>query len=81
MIVDIYTSLTPAEPAQRYDVLLTRDLVLDTPSDEWKLANEFIVCAGCPERIETLGQVVIRSKPIFTASSRPDLVSRFAKHI
>ena len=80
-IVDFYTSLTPTESRERFDVLLTRDLQLELPSDEWVLADESVVCAGHPDRVEKLGALAIRSTPLLTATSRPDLVSRMVQHL
>jgi len=80
-LFDFYTSLTPMEKGERFDVLLTRDLQLEIPSDEWVLAKEVIVCAGQPDRVEKLGVLAIRSTPLLTATSRPDLVSRLVKHM
>ena len=79
--VDFYTSLTPAATRERFDVLLTRDLQFDSPSDEWILAEETVVCAGHPDRVERLGALAIRSTPLLTATSRPDLVSRMVQHL
>lgn len=79
-VVDFYTSLTPPESGERFDVLLTRDLHLEIPSDEWVLAEEAIVCAGHPDRVEKLGVFAMKSTPLLTATSRPDLMSRLLKH-
>ena len=80
-VVDFYTSLIPVESEERFDVLLTRDLELSMPSDEWLLADEYVVCAGRPDRIEKLGNLALRSMPLLASTSRPDLISHFMSDV
>lgn len=75
--VDLVTSLSAPTQADDYDVLITRDLTVNEPSDHWELLNEHIVCVGTPGLIAGNGLDLVRRKPILAITSRPDILPRW----
>ncbi|MDJ0821752.1 MAG: LysR family transcriptional regulator [Paracoccaceae bacterium] len=72
--VNLTTSLSPPEPGEEFDVLLTRDLEPGVASDEWRLCNEEIVCAGNPKLLDQLGDRALQNLPLFSVTTRPDII-------
>lgn len=72
--VDIVTSLSPPVAGDVYDVLITRDLVINDDR-HWLLATEELICVASPAvRHEYAGQSMSRW-PFLVTRSRPDVLS------
>ncbi len=74
VIVDVISSLSPPISSDDYDILITRDLSVIEPADDWELYNEQLVCVGSPNHVSGKGLSVVRSLPILTITSRPDIL-------
>ncbi|MBO4228471.1 LysR family transcriptional regulator [Bradyrhizobium neotropicale] len=74
VIVDVISSLSPPLSSDDYDILITRDLSVIEPADDWVLYNEQLVCVGSPNHVSGKGLSVLRSVPILTITSRPDIL-------
>lgn len=72
--VDVVTSLSPPAIGDAYDVLITRDLVIDD-DEHWLLATEELVCVAAPSVHREYAGKPIGSWPFLTARSRPDVLS------
>ncbi|WP_246299565.1 LysR family transcriptional regulator [Sinorhizobium psoraleae] len=73
-VVDIVNSLAPPTSDDGFDVLITRDLSIVEPADQWELHSEHIVCVGSSTHISGKGQTVVRTMPLLTITSRPDIL-------
>lgn len=73
-LVDVTTSLSFPSPADGFDVLITRDLTLVEPADQWDIYKEQLVCVGSPGHLSGKDQSVLRSLPILSVTSRPDIL-------
>ncbi len=73
-VVDVISSLSLPSTTDGFDVLITRDLALSEPSDHWEIHNEQLVCVGLPHHVSGRGLSAIRSIPILTITSRPDIL-------
>lgn len=73
-IVDFDSNLAKPGFADTFDVLLTRDLALDEPGDEWNVLEEHVVCAGAPHLIQGQDVSVINRVPLLMVNSRPDIL-------
>lgn len=73
-VVDVMSSLSLPSSTDGFDVLVTRDLALVEPSDQWEIYHEQLVCVGAPGHIGGKGMTVVRSLPILTITSRPDIL-------
>ena len=76
-VVDVVTSLGAPSTADDYDVLITRDLDVSEPSDHWDLLEEQLVCVGAAAQFEGQELSAIRSAPIMSITSRPDIIPRW----
>ncbi|MDL2408601.1 LysR family transcriptional regulator [Rhizobium calliandrae] len=72
--VDVVTSLTMPSASDRFDVLLTRDLHVIEPSDQWDIYQEQLVCVGSPMHLKGKSLASARSIPILSITSRPDIL-------
>lgn len=72
--IDVISSLKEPDAADRYDVLLTRDLHVGEPADAWQIYREQLVCVGSPAHLKGDGSGNIRSTPILAITSRPDIL-------
>lgn len=74
VVVDVISSLSPPRSSDNFDILLTRDLCVAEPADDWAIYNEMLVCVGAPNHVmgETLSTA--RSMPILNITSRPDIL-------
>ncbi|WP_076865941.1 LysR family transcriptional regulator [Bradyrhizobium mercantei] len=74
VIVDVTNSLSPPTSSDDFDILITRDLSVIEPADDWELYNEQVVCVGAPDHVDGKSLSVIRSMPILNVRSRPDIL-------
>jgi len=72
--IDLVCSLAQPDAADRYDVLVTRDLHVDEPADEWQIHKEQLVCVGSSTHVTSDNAAIVRSIPILTITSRPDIL-------
>lgn len=73
-VVDVISSLSLPSSSDSFDVLITRDLALMEPSDSWEIHNEQLVCVGSPHHVAGKGLPVVKSIPMLTITSRPDIL-------
>lgn len=73
-VVDVISSLSLPATSDGFDVLITRDLALSEPSDYWEIHNEQLVCVGSPQHVSGNDLSLVRSVPILTITSRPDIL-------
>jgi LysR family glycine cleavage system transcriptional activator len=76
-VVDIVTSLSQPAITDEFDVLITRDLAVNEPSDHWDLLKEQLVCAGSPHLVAGKDLSAVRTTPILAITSRPDILPRW----
>ncbi len=74
VIVDVISSLSLPTSSDQFDILITRDLSVLEPADDWELYNEQLVCVGSPNHVAGKALSVIRSMPILNITSRPDIL-------
>jgi len=74
VIVDVISSLSPPTSSDNFDILITRDLSVIEPADDWELYNEALVCVGSPNHVAGKTLSVVRSMPILNITSRPDIL-------
>lgn len=75
--VDLITSLSPPQPEDEFDVLITRDL--DLPGTEsWELLHEELVCVGAPALAQAHRAKTPTRWPMIASRSRPDLIATWA---
>lgn len=72
--VDVVTSLSPPAFGERFDVLITRDLVLGDHA-HWQLARERLVCVAAPALIGQHSGQSLSDWPFLVAKSRPDVLA------
>lgn len=72
--VDIVSGLSVPSPTDSFDVLLTRDLTLSEPADRWNFHAEQLVCVGSPDCVAGRGLDALRTTPVLTVTSRPDIL-------
>ncbi|MBI3525780.1 MAG: LysR family transcriptional regulator [Betaproteobacteria bacterium] len=69
--VDVVTSLSPPAISDVYDVLITRDLVIDG-GENWLLGTEVLVCVAAPSVHRQFAGKPIGAWPFLAAKSRLD---------
>ncbi|MGY8635553.1 LysR family transcriptional regulator [Bradyrhizobium sp. 14AA] len=74
VIVDVTSSLSQPTSSDDYDVLITRDLSMIEPADDWEVYNEQLVCVGSPSHVNGRNLTIVRSMPILNITSRPDIL-------
>ncbi|WP_426441336.1 LysR family transcriptional regulator [Bradyrhizobium genosp. P] len=74
VIVDVISSLSQPTSSDHYDVLITRDLSVIEPADDWEVYNEQLVCVGAPDYVDGKDLSVVRAMPILNITSRPDIL-------
>jgi LysR family transcriptional regulator, glycine cleavage system transcriptional activator len=72
--IDVISSMAQPDPADSYDVLVTRDLHVEEPADEWHIHHEQLVCVGSPVHVKENGIGSIRTTPVLAITSRPDIL-------
>lgn len=75
--VDLITSLSPPQPQDEFDVLITRDLSLPG-TESWELIREELVCVGSPSLVEAHRAQAPHRWPMIAARSRPDVIAAWA---
>ena len=75
--IDLITSLSPPQPEDEFDVLITRDLSLPG-TESWELAREELVCVGSAAMVAAHGTQAKHQWPMVAAKSRPDLIATWA---
>lgn len=75
--VDLITSLSPPQPQDEFDVLITRDLSLPN-TESWELVREVLVCVGSPGLVKEHRTHAPQHWPMIGARSRPDIVAAWA---
>jgi LysR family glycine cleavage system transcriptional activator len=78
-VVDIISSLSMPSTTDGFDILLTRDLVLTEPADHWDLYHEQLVCVGTPQNVSGRSIASVRSTPVLSIMSRPDILPAWAR--
>ncbi|WEX07199.1 LysR family transcriptional regulator [Chelativorans sp. AA-79] len=73
-VVDVMSSLSLPSTTDGFDVLITRDLALSEPSDHWEMHKEQLVCVGAPQHVSGKGLLAVRTLPMLTITSRPDIL-------
>ncbi|MES5486354.1 LysR family transcriptional regulator [Bradyrhizobium sp. INPA03-11B] len=74
VIVDVISSLSPPTSSDNFDILITRDLSIIEPADDWEIYNEELVCVGSPNHVAGKSLSIVRSMPILNITSRPDIL-------
>lgn len=74
VVVDVISSLSPPRSSDNFDILLTRDLCVAEPADDWAIYNEMLVCVGSPNHVVGKTLSTVRSMPILNITSRPDIL-------
>ncbi|KRP85910.1 LysR family transcriptional regulator [Bradyrhizobium yuanmingense] len=74
VVVDVISSLSPPRSSDNFDILLTRDLCVVEPADDWAIHNETLVCVGSPNHVMGRTLATARSMPILNITSRPDIL-------
>ncbi|MET4323994.1 LysR family transcriptional regulator [Bradyrhizobium sp. RT5a] len=74
VVVDVISSLSPPRSSDNFDILLTRDLCVVEPADDWAIHNETLVCVGSPNHVMGKTLATASSMPILNITSRPDIL-------
>ncbi|MCP1835462.1 LysR family glycine cleavage system transcriptional activator [Bradyrhizobium sp. USDA 4532] len=74
VIVDVISSLSPPTSSDNFDILITRDLSVVEPADDWEIYNETLVCVGSPGHVAGKPLSIARSMPLLNITSRPDIM-------
>ncbi|XSC42531.1 LysR substrate-binding domain-containing protein [Bradyrhizobium sp. RDT10] len=74
VIVDVISSLSLPTSSDDFDILITRDLSVIEPADDWEIYSEQLVCVGPPNHIKGNSLSVVRSMPVLNITSRPDIL-------
>ncbi|MGY4363230.1 LysR family glycine cleavage system transcriptional activator [Bradyrhizobium sp. i1.7.7] len=74
VIVDVISSLSLPISTDDFDILITRDLSVVEPADDWEIYNEQLVCVGSPNHVVGKGLSIVRAMPILNITSRPDIL-------
>ncbi|WP_050384456.1 LysR family transcriptional regulator [Bradyrhizobium pachyrhizi] len=74
VIVDVISSLSPPTSSDNFDILITRDLSVIEPADDWEIYNETLVCVGSPGHVAGKTLSIARSMPLLNITSRPDIM-------
>lgn len=78
--VDLVTSLSPPDPGDSYDVLITRDLAV-AGAEHWLLAAENLVCVASPARCREFAAQPIGRWQFLAAQSRPDILAAWSAQL
>ncbi|RXG84925.1 LysR family transcriptional regulator [Bradyrhizobium zhanjiangense] len=74
VIVDVISSLSPPTSCDDFDILITRDLSVIEPADDWEIYNETLVCVGSPNHVAGKTLSIVHSMPVLNITSRPDVL-------
>jgi LysR family glycine cleavage system transcriptional activator len=72
--VEVVTSLSPPRTGDVFDVLITRDLLIDDDG-HWLLASEELVCVAAPSVVRAFAAKPITDWPFLVTRSRPDVLA------
>lgn len=72
--VDVVSSLSPPATSDTFDVLLTRDIEISEPADQWEIYHEQLVCVGSATSLKGKTLANVRAMPILSITSRPDIL-------
>ncbi|WP_330565716.1 LysR family transcriptional regulator [Pseudomonas yamanorum] len=75
--VDLITSLFAPQPQEEFDVLITRDLIIQG-AESWELLREDLVCVGSPTMVAAHHAQALNNWPLIAAKSRPDAIPVWA---
>ncbi|MGC0320853.1 LysR family glycine cleavage system transcriptional activator [Bradyrhizobium sp. USDA 326] len=78
-IVDVMSSLSLPSSPDSFDVLITRNLAPIEEADDWEIYREHLVCVGAPGNVTEKGTGVIKTLPMLTVTSRPDILPTWLK--
>jgi LysR family transcriptional regulator, glycine cleavage system transcriptional activator len=76
--VDVVTSLSAPEPGEPYDVLISRDLLLQD-AEQWLLTIEKLVCVAAPALHREWAIKSFKGRPFLSAKSRPDTLALWSE--
>lgn len=79
--VDVISTLSAPTSTDSFDVLLTRDLMLNEPADRWDVYDEQLVCVGAPDCIAGRGLDALRNTPVIAVTSRPDILPTWLRGV
>ncbi|WP_456684339.1 hypothetical protein [Bradyrhizobium elkanii] len=66
--------MSPPNSSDNFDILITRDLTVIEPADDWEIHNETLVCVGSPNHVMGKTLSIVRSMSILNVTSRPDIL-------
>jgi LysR family glycine cleavage system transcriptional activator len=72
--VEVVTSLSPPRVGDVFDVLISRDLVIDDEG-HWLLAGEELVCVAAPRVVREFAAKPLSAWPFLATRSRPDVLA------
>lgn len=72
--VEVVTSLSPPRIGDVFDVLITRDLVIDDDG-QWLLTTEELLCVAAPSVVREFAGQPMAAWPFLYSRSRPDVLS------
>lgn len=75
--IDLITSLSAPQPADDFDVLISRDLSLPG-AESWELTREELICVATPALLAQHGARAKSQWPMVAARSRPDAMATWA---
>ena len=75
--VDLITSLSPPQPSDDFDILITRNLSL-ADTESWELVREELVCVGSPATLAEHRSSAKSHWPMVASRSRPEMVALWA---
>ncbi len=78
--VELVTSLSPPNPGDPYDVLITRDLAV-AGAEQWLLAAESLVCVAAPARCREFATRPISRWQFLATQSRPDVLAAWSNQL
>lgn len=76
--VDVITSLSPPQPGEAYDLLISRDLSIGDDETHWQIATEDLVCVAAPAMLTKNAERSMADWPFIVARSRPDTLPFWA---
>lgn len=77
--MDLTRSLSQRTSSDDYDVLVTCDLSMIEPADDWKVYNEQVVYVGSPSHVHGKNLSIVRSMPIPNITCRRDILTTWLR--
>jgi LysR family glycine cleavage system transcriptional activator len=75
--IEVLTALSPLEPMDKCDVLITRDLIIQD-AEQWHLFSEDLICVGSAKILSECKNIPPSKWPYLAPRSRPDLLIRWS---